>query len=151
MRDRNSSRRWLRSEPPSSDKRRPVEKPLVRSEFDCGKYTRCYKTFLAFMEGLQTRNKLNCSVCFTVKITPYFGIFLFEHVSVTCMPLIRRVLVRMIGFISSWVTHSLIITLTHRQYSVISRLHSLQSTVAHALGISRSTSRLPATDLDAQL
>jgi hypothetical protein len=33
----------------------------------------------------------------------------------------------------------------------MSRLHQLQSTVAHALGLSRSTSRLPATDLDAQL
>jgi hypothetical protein len=32
----------------------------------------------------------------------------------------------------------------------MSRLHSLQSTVAHALGFSRSTSRLPAMDLNAQ-
>jgi hypothetical protein len=44
---------------------------------------------------------------------------------VTCMSLIRRVLVRIIGFISSWLhTHSL----TQRQYSAMSRLHSLQST-----------------------
>jgi hypothetical protein len=34
------------------------------------------------------------------------------------------------------------------QYSVISHLHTLQSTVAHALGFSISTSRLLATDLD---
>jgi hypothetical protein len=32
----------------------------------------------------------------------------------------------------------------------MSRLHQLQSTVAHTLGFSRSTIRLPATDLDAQ-
>jgi hypothetical protein len=39
---------------------------------------------------------------------------------VACMPLIRRVLVRMIGFINSWLrTHSLI-TLTHWQYNTIS-------------------------------
>jgi hypothetical protein len=48
--------------------------------------------------------------------------------------------------------HSLlgVITLTHRQYSAISCLHQLQFTVAHALGFSVSTSRFPATDLDAQ-
>jgi hypothetical protein len=67
---------------------------------------------------------------------------------VTCMSLIRRVLVRMIGFISSWVTHSLLITLTHRQNSVISVLYQLQFTVAHALEFSISTSRLLATDVD---
>jgi hypothetical protein len=52
---------------------------------------------------------------------------------------------------SQLVTHSLIIMLTHRQYSAVSHLHTLQSTAAHALGFCRSTSRLPATDLDAQL
>jgi hypothetical protein len=57
----------------------------------------------------------------------------------------------MIGFISSWLhTHSLI-TLTQWQYSAVSHLHQLQSTVAHALGLSIHTSRLLATDLDAQL
>jgi extradiol dioxygenase family protein len=34
------------------------------------------------------------------------------------------------------VTHSLLITLTHRLYSFISRSDTLQSTVAHALGFS---------------
>jgi hypothetical protein len=51
---------------------------------------------------------------------------------------------------SQLVTHSLIITLTHRQYSFISRLHQLQFTVAHALGFLVATSRLLATDVDAQ-
>jgi hypothetical protein len=68
---------------------------------------------------------------------------------VKCTPLIRRVLVRMTGFISSWL-HSLIITRKHRQYSAVSHLHTLQFTAAHVLGFSLSTSRLPATDLDAQ-
>jgi hypothetical protein len=67
---------------------------------------------------------------------------------VTCKSLIRRVLVRMIGCIIRWVTHSLVITLTHRQHSAVSRLYQLQFTVAHALGYSVSTSRFPATDLD---
>jgi hypothetical protein len=68
---------------------------------------------------------------------------------VTYTPLIRRVLVCMIGFILSWLRAH---TLLHSNslYSVISRLYSLQSTVAHALGFSVSTSRLLATDLDAQ-
>jgi hypothetical protein len=48
------------------------------------------------------------------------------------------------------VTHSLIITLKHRQYSAMSSLHQLQFTFAHALGFSCSTSRLLATDADAQ-
>jgi hypothetical protein len=65
---------------------------------------------------------------------------------VTCTPLIRRVLVRMNGLFS--VGYTLIITHTG---CVMSRLHQLQFTVAHALGFSRSTSRLPATDIDAQL
>jgi hypothetical protein len=69
---------------------------------------------------------------------------------VTCMSLIRQVLVRMIRFIVSWVTHSLLITPTHWQYSVIYCLHSLQFTVAHALGFSVSASRLLGTDVDAQ-
>jgi hypothetical protein len=46
------------------------------------------------------------------------------------------------------VIHLLLITLTHRQYSVISRLHNLQYTVAQALGFSASTSRFSATDID---
>jgi hypothetical protein len=50
---------------------------------------------------------------------------------------------------SQLVTHSLIITRKHRQYSAMSRLHQLQFTVAHALGFPHSTSRLPAADVDA--
>jgi hypothetical protein len=59
----------------------------------------------------------------------------------------RRVLVRMIGFISTLVTHSLLITLTHRQYSANAHLHNLQITVAEAVGFPVSTSRLLTTDL----
>jgi hypothetical protein len=65
-------------------------------------------------------------------------------------PLIRRVLVRLIGFISSWVTHSLVITPTYMSFSAISVLRTFQITVAHALGFSVSTSRLLAMDLDTQ-
>jgi hypothetical protein len=54
----------------------------------------------------------------------------------------------MIGFISSYVTHSHLITLTYKQYSAIAQLRTLQFTVAHAVGFSLSTSRLLATDLD---
>jgi hypothetical protein len=51
---------------------------------------------------------------------------------------------------SQLVTQSLVITPRYSLYSAVSRLHQLQFTVAHALGFSRSTSRLPATDLDRQ-
>jgi hypothetical protein len=51
---------------------------------------------------------------------------------------------------SQLVTHSLIITCTHRLYSAVSHLHQLQSTVARTLGFSVHTSRLSATDVDAQ-
>jgi hypothetical protein len=70
---------------------------------------------------------------------------------VTCWgytPLIGRVLIRMIGFISSWVPDSPLITLIHRQYSAVAHLHHLHFTVAHALGFSVSASRLLATDLN---
>jgi hypothetical protein len=59
-----------------------------------------------------------------------------------------RVLVWMIGLISSWVTHSLLLTCTHRQYSAIAHLHTFQFTVAHALRFPVTTSRLLATGLD---
>jgi hypothetical protein len=49
------------------------------------------------------------------------------------------------------VTQSVVITPTHCQYSAIFVLHQLMFTVAHALGFSVSTSRLLATDVDAQL
>jgi hypothetical protein len=55
-------------------------------------------------------------------------------------PLIRRVLVRIIGFISSYVTHVLLVTRTHRQYSAFAHLHHLQITVAHALEFSHHQS-----------
>jgi hypothetical protein len=42
----------------------------------------------------------------------------------------------MIGFISSWFTHSPLIILTHRQYSANADIHTFQFTVAHALGFS---------------
>jgi hypothetical protein len=52
----------------------------------------------------------------------------------------------MIDFISTSVTSSL----NHAYYSAIADFHSLQFTVAHALGFSLSTSRLPATDLNTE-
>jgi hypothetical protein len=54
------------------------------------------------------------------------------------------VLDRMIEFISTSVTFSLI----HTQYSAIADLHTLQFTVAHAIGFSVLTSRILATDLN---
>jgi hypothetical protein len=54
----------------------------------------------------------------------------------------------MIGFISTLVTH--IHSLIHIYYSAIADLHDLQFTVAHALGLSISTSRLLATDLNTE-
>jgi hypothetical protein len=57
----------------------------------------------------------------------------------------------MIGFISSWVTHSLLVTLIYRQYSAIADVHTFQFTVAHTLGFSVSTSHLLATDLNTEL
>jgi hypothetical protein len=65
-------------------------------------------------------------------------------------PLIRRVIVRMIWYISSYVTHSHLISLTHRQQSAISDSHTLQHTVARALGSFAFTSRLLATDLNTE-
>jgi extradiol dioxygenase family protein len=49
------------------------------------------------------------------------------------------------------VTHSLVITLTHRQFSATSALRQLQFIVSQALGFSVSTSRFPAMDLDVQI
>jgi hypothetical protein len=71
---------------------------------------------------------------------PDFPNFGYMSNSVECIlwllwrvSLIRLVLVRVIGFSSSLVTHSLVITRTHREYSAISVVHQLQFTVAHAL------------------
>jgi hypothetical protein len=56
----------------------------------------------------------------------------------------------MIGFISTSVTHTLLITLKYRQYSAIADLHTFKLTVAYALGFPVFTSRLLATDLNTQ-
>jgi hypothetical protein len=40
------------------------------------------------------------------------------------------------------------LTCSYTQYSGVADLHHLQTTVAHALGFTDSTSRLPATDLN---
>jgi predicted deacylase len=48
------------------------------------------------------------------------------------------------------VTQSLVVTLIYKQCTAIVDLHRLQSTVAHALGFSISTSRLPAMALNTQ-
>jgi hypothetical protein len=52
----------------------------------------------------------------------------------------------MIGFIGTSVT----VSFNYNQYSAIADLHHLQFTVAHALGISVSTSRLLAADLNTE-
>jgi hypothetical protein len=58
-----------------------------------------------------------------------------------------RVLVQMIGFISTCL-HILSITFKlHRQYNALADLHTFKFTVTHTLGFSVSTSRLLATDL----
>jgi hypothetical protein len=49
-----------------------------------------------------------------------------------------------------FVTHTLLITRKHRQYSTIAHLHTFQFTVAHALGFPVSTSRLLATNLNTE-
>jgi hypothetical protein len=58
-----------------------------------------------------------------------------------------RDLVRMIGFIGTLVTFSLLITI---KYSAVADLHNLQFAMAHALGSSVSTSRLLATDINTE-
>jgi hypothetical protein len=89
-----------------------------------------------------------CSVCrwclpLIVHGVPNSAIILY-------MPLVRWVLVRMIGFISSLVTHSLLVTLTRRQYSAVADIHTFQFTIAHTLGFSLSSSHLLAMDFDTQ-
>jgi hypothetical protein len=64
--------------------------------------------------------------------------------------LIRRVIVRMIGFYALWL-QSLLITFKYRQYSAIADLHTFQLTVAQALGFSVFTSRILATDLNTEI
>jgi hypothetical protein len=54
----------------------------------------------------------------------------------------------MIGFISTLVKHSHLITLKYMPYSDIADLHTLNFTVAYALGFPVSTSRLLETDLN---
>jgi hypothetical protein len=83
-------------------------------------------------------------------VVPWEGLAVKGLNIVTCTPLIRWVLVRMIGFISSWDTHSLLIMLTYRPNSAITRLHNVQFTIAHALGFSVFTSRFPAMDLNTE-
>jgi hypothetical protein len=53
----------------------------------------------------------------------------------------------MIGFVST----SVRISLNHTYYSAIADLHNLQFAVTHALGLSVFTSRLLATDLNAEI
>jgi hypothetical protein len=60
-----------------------------------------------------------------------------------------RILVLVIGFISTLVTHSLLITLRYMQYRAVADvLTHCQFTVANALGFSIFSSRLLATDLN---
>jgi hypothetical protein len=56
----------------------------------------------------------------------------------------------MIGFISSSVTHSHLITLTCKSHRAISYLYHLQITVANALGFFVFTGRLLATALNTE-
>jgi hypothetical protein len=57
-------------------------------------------------------------------------------------------MMKMIGFISTFVTHTLLVTLKYRQYSGIADLHTFEFTVAHTLGFSVSTSRLVSVGLN---
>jgi hypothetical protein len=71
--------------------------------------------------------------------------------TVTCI--VVRVTIKTDSSSGDWiyehlVAHSPLITLTHRQYSAISHLHTFQFTVAHVLGFPVSTSRLLATYLN---
>jgi hypothetical protein len=50
----------------------------------------------------------------------------------------------------SWATRSLLITLTHRQYSAISHLHHIEFTVAYTLGFCVFASRLLPMDLNTE-
>jgi hypothetical protein len=56
----------------------------------------------------------------------------------------------MIGFISVYITQSLLVTFSYRQYGAIADLHNLELIVAQALGFSLSASRLLATDLNTE-
>jgi hypothetical protein len=92
-------------------------------------------------------SEVGCAPVFcllVLTVLTYCGVFWW------CTPLIRRVLVWTIGFISTLVTHSLLITLRYRQNSAIVHLHTLEFIVAHAVGSSVSTHRLPATDPNTQ-
>jgi hypothetical protein len=106
--------------------------------------------------GLIGNRTRDLSAC-TVVTKPTYRVPSYLHVRIIIWRvgwytrLIRRVLVLMIGFISSWVTQSLLITFKYMPYSAISDLHHLQTTVAHALWFSLSTSRLLATDLNTEL
>jgi hypothetical protein len=76
----------------------------------------------------------------------------FWHQNVTCRVVhVRewRVLVRMMGFISTLVTTSPN-HIYYRQYSAIADLHTYQFTAAHALGFSVFTSYLLATDINTE-
>jgi hypothetical protein len=61
-----------------------------------------------------------------------------------------RVLVGMIGFVSTLVTHSLLITLKYRQYSAIADLYTFHFTAAHALKFPVFISRLLAAVLNTE-
>jgi hypothetical protein len=59
-----------------------------------------------------------------------------------------RVTYKKVFGLDDWIYWHLIdTTRNYRQYSAIAHLHNLQSTVAHALGLSVVTSRILATDL----
>jgi hypothetical protein len=107
----------------------------------------------------QTQGNFDATAIFShseLKLFISFFFLLSPTVSTRVMTLSRvgwyawrewRVLVRMIGFISSLVTYSLLITIKYMQYSAIADLHTFQFTVAHALAFSVFISRIPATVL----
>jgi hypothetical protein len=118
-----------------------------------------YKEFVACLTACSEK-----SFCFELNLVPVFGILArfspfrtgFKpqgNLSQTIWSRVRwyawrewRVLVRMIGFISTLVT----ISLNHIYYSAIAGLHIFQFTVAHALGFPVFTSRLLATALNTE-
>jgi hypothetical protein len=74
--------------------------------------------------------------------------YILWHVS-WYMSRIRRVLVRMIEFISSWVTHLLTITFTY-SHTALSLIYTIYRTFAYSLILPVSTSRLLAPALNTE-
>jgi hypothetical protein len=89
-----------------------------------------YRRGFGFVDHLQvvTTNNYNIVTCRMLRVTNNYGIR------------------RMIGFINTSVTLSLLISINYKQYTaIVVDLYFIQLAIAHALGFPVSTSRLPAT------